>query len=201
MKFTSLATLLLCSSAAMAHYTLDYPASRGFDDAKEPTGPCGGFDAVTNRTEFPLTKGFLQINSHHAKAEAKINVVIGNSPTAADFTAAAGTPASSPSINHPGNVCLPLDLSAFKGAANNVNATIQIVYNGGDSPLYQCADVVLVTSAPAFDQSKCVDDGAGTKTSPSGGATTDTQSAGATLNIKGAATAAAAMLMAAVIAL
>lgn len=56
MKVLSLAAVLLCSSAAMAHYTLDYPASRGFNDDNEPTGPCGGFDTVKNRTEFPLSK-------------------------------------------------------------------------------------------------------------------------------------------------
>ncbi|KAF9110976.1 hypothetical protein BGX27_005551 [Mortierella sp. AM989] len=191
MKVLSLATLLLCSSAAMAHYTLDYPQSRGFDDAKEPSAPCGGFDAVANRTQFPLTKGFLQINSHHAKAEVKINVVIGNSPAAADFITAAGTPANSTSLNRPGNICLPLDLSSYKGAADNINATIQIVYNGGDSPLYQCADVVLVASAPSFDQTKCSDDASPPQ---------DT-SAGVALAVKGTATATAALLMAVALAL
>jgi len=53
---TSLAAALLCSSAVMAHFTLDYPVSRGFNDDAEPTGPCGGFDAVANRSQFPLSK-------------------------------------------------------------------------------------------------------------------------------------------------
>ncbi|KAG0295589.1 hypothetical protein BGZ98_001331 [Dissophora globulifera] len=201
MKVLSLATILLCSSAAMAHFTLDYPASRGFNDDNEPTAPCGGFNTATNRTQFPLTKGFLEISSFHVSADMKINVVYGNDPAATDFTTAAATPASSISINHPGQACLPLDLSTFKGAANNINATIQIVYNGGDSPLYQCADVVLVTNATGFDQSKCVND-SGSGSSPTGGATpTNKPSAAGALSAKGAlSTVAAAMFMAAVMA-
>ncbi|KAF8983164.1 hypothetical protein BGZ46_010762 [Entomortierella lignicola] len=208
MKVLSLATLLLCSSAAMAHFTLDYPQSRGFDDDKEPTAPCGGFDAVANRTDFPLTNGFLQIDSHHVKADIKINVVIGNSPVAADFITAAGTPVNSTSLNHPGHACFPLNLSTFSGATNNTNATIQIVYNGGDSPLYQCADVVLVTSAPGFDQTKCFEDNGSTPSSnPSASATTGSTSptkgasAGSTLAVKATSTVVAAMIMAVTLAL
>ncbi|KAG0001349.1 hypothetical protein BGZ80_004336 [Entomortierella chlamydospora] len=193
MKVLSLASLLLCSSAAMAHFTLDYPQSRGFDDDKEGTAPCGGFDTVANRTQFPLTNGFLQINSRHVSAEITINVVIGSNPVAADFTTAAGTPANSTSLKHPGNACFPLDLSTFQGAANNTNATIQIVYNGGDSPLYQCSDVVLVTSAPSFDQTKCVNNDGSTSTSNS---TTNGTSAGTAISVKSTATAAAALLIA-----
>ncbi|KAI1308433.1 hypothetical protein EDD11_004284 [Mortierella claussenii] len=194
--------MLLCSSAAMAHYTLDYPASRGFSDDNEPTAPCGGFAAAGNRTQFPLTKGFLEISSFHVSADIKINVAYGNDPSAADFTAAAAAPAGSISINHPGQSCLPLDLSSFKGAANNTNATIQIVYNGGDSPLYQCADVVLVTSAPSFDQSKCVNGtGSTPSTTTTGSPTSPTKgpNAGTALSVKGATTAAAAVLLAAVL--
>ncbi|KAG0293902.1 hypothetical protein BGZ98_001978 [Dissophora globulifera] len=180
----------------MAHFSLDYPSSRGFIGANEPLAPCGGFIAVTNRTQFPLNKGFLEVNSHHAAADLTINIVFGNDPAATDFTTAATTPASSISLKHPGNACLPLDLSTFKNATNNVNATIQIVYNGGDSPLYQCADVVLVSNATGFDQSKCIND------LPTGtGAPTPTKSSGAAgaLSTTGAlSTAVAAIFMAAV---
>ncbi|KAF9907156.1 hypothetical protein BX616_000519 [Lobosporangium transversale] len=201
MKALSIATLLLCSSAAMAHYTLDYPPTRGLNEDNEPIAPCGGFATVGQRSQFPLSKGFVTINSGHVKAEIKINVAYGNNPSEADFTAAASTPASSSSVNHPGSSCLPLDLSSFKGAADNTNATIQIVYNGGDSPLYQCADVILVNSAPSFDQSKCVnDDGKTPSTTNPGANPSNTPSAGAVLSVKNAFTAAAAMAMAAALA-
>ncbi|KAF9351187.1 hypothetical protein BGX34_000746 [Mortierella sp. NVP85] len=189
MKIQSLAALLLCSSAAMAHYTLDYPLSRGFSDDNEPKAPCGGYDTVGNRTQFPLTKGFVTINSHHATANVKINVVLGDNPSAADFTAAAATPANTIKVDHPGVSCLPLDLSTFKGATDNTTATIQLIYEGGDNPLYQCADVVLVTSAASFNQSKCTDP------------PTKSSGAGAIVHAKSAAAAGAALLMAVVMAL
>ncbi|KAF9922737.1 hypothetical protein FBU30_007134 [Linnemannia zychae] len=168
MKVLTLITMLLCSSAAMAHYTLDYPPSRGFSDDNEPIAPCGGsaYNAAGARTPFPLAKGFLQISSFHPTASVQVNIAYGNNPTVADFTAASSTPAGTIQVTHPFQSCLPLDLSNFKGAADNTNATIQLVYNGGDSPLYQCADVILVNSAPSFDQSKCIDNANPSSTSP-----------------------------------
>ncbi|KAG0251474.1 hypothetical protein BG011_007590 [Mortierella polycephala] len=171
----------------MAHFTLDYPSTRGLIEAQEPTAPCGGFDTVGARTQFPLTKGFIQIDSGHPRSEVKVNVVYGDNPSAADFTTAAGTPAASLSVDHPGNVCVTVDLADFKGAADNINATIQVVYNGGDSPLYQCTDVVLVTSAEGFDQTKCVNE--------------QPTSAAAAISVKNAATAVVAVVMAAAMAL
>ena len=109
----------------------------------------------------------MEINSHHPSAKIQINVILSSNPAPADFTAAAASPANSTSMNHPGHACLPLDLSSFQGAVNNANATIQVVYNGGDSPLYQCSDVVLVTSAAGFDQSKCLNDNGGSPSTSS----------------------------------
>ncbi|CAO3572445.1 unnamed protein product [Mortierella alpina] len=199
MKILQLATALLCSSAAMAHFTLDYPTSRGFSDDNEPQAPCGGFNSAANRTQFPLTKGFLQINSGHVTADIKVNVVYGNNPAAADFTSAGATPASSLSIKNPGNSCLPLDLSTFKGAADNTNATIQIIYNGGDSPLYQCADVILVSSAPSFDTSQCKNVGTAPSTTSPGG--TAPSNVGCLVSMNGVKTATAALILAVVFAL
>ncbi|KAF9347342.1 hypothetical protein BGX26_001165 [Mortierella sp. AD094] len=163
----------------MAHFILDYPPSRGFDDDAEPNAPCGGFNAVpTNRSMFPLTNGFVDIDSFHPSSTVTINVAIGANPAAADFTAAA---ASAIAINHPGHSCLSFNLTSIPGAANNTNATIQLVYNGGDGPLYQCADVVLVTSAPGFDKTQCINDnGSPTSntTTPTGGAQSGVSSVG-----------------------
>ncbi|KAF9973987.1 hypothetical protein BGZ73_002767 [Actinomortierella ambigua] len=156
MKFLATTSLLLlCSSAVLGHFTVTYPPSRGFDDVKEPQAPCGSFDTVTNRTEFPLTKGFIEIDSGHVKADVAINLVLSQNPTNADFTAAAGKPAAKVSVSQPGANCLPVDLSTFAGAKDGVNGTVQIVYNGGDSPLYQCIDVTLKSNPAGWDASKC----------------------------------------------
>ncbi|KAG0245633.1 hypothetical protein B0O80DRAFT_501305 [Mortierella sp. GBAus27b] len=172
----------------MAHFTLDYPLSRGFIDDNEPTAPCGGFNAVSNRTQFPLSKGFVEINSHHVTASVQVNIVYGNNPTADNFTASGATPATTFKATQPGLLCIPLELSTFKGAADNVTATIQLIYNGGDSPLYQCADVVLVTNAPSFNQSMCVNN------SGSGSGSGSGTKSGATTLAKGAVTVGAAFL-------
>ncbi|KAF9121092.1 hypothetical protein BGW39_010853 [Mortierella sp. 14UC] len=194
MKVLTLATMLLCSSAVMAHYTLDYPPSRGFSDDDEPIAPCGGatYNAAGARTPFPLTKGFLQISSFHPTASVQVNIAYGNNPTAADFTTASSTPAGTIQVTHPFQSCLPLDLSTFKGAANNTNATIQLVYNGGDSPLYQCADVILVTSASTFDQSKCVDNANGNGPSTTSPDTSKPSNSASAFSVKGATAATAA---------
>ncbi|KAF9545117.1 hypothetical protein EC957_011272 [Mortierella hygrophila] len=199
MKVLTLATMLLCSSAAMAHYTLDYPPSRGFSDDDEPIAPCGGtaYNAAGNRTQFPLTNGFVQISSFHPSASVQVNIAYGNNPTAADFTTASSTPVDSVQVTHPFQSCLPLNLTSVAGAANNVNATIQLIYNGGDSPLYQCADVVLVTAAPSFNQSMCIDNSGSTPSATSPGAPKSTSGASA-FSVKGAAaTTAAAVFFAA----
>lgn len=66
--------LVLCASTSLAHFTLDFPVSRGqtrqeheheaytktsrgFDEDKEP-GFCGGFTQPSaERTPFPLSSG------------------------------------------------------------------------------------------------------------------------------------------------
>lgn len=180
MKVSSIASsfLLLCtSSSVMAHFILDYPVSRGFNDDAEPNAPCGGFDsAPTNRSMFPITNGFVDINSFRISTTIVVNIALGNNPAAADFTAAAAKPASpATSINHPGHSCLSFNLTSFAGAANNTNVTIQVVYNGGDGILYQCADIVLVTSAPSFDMKQCiVGNGASANATSSGSAPAST---------------------------
>lgn len=51
---SSLSVLLASASCALAHFTLDYPTTRGFTEDIEDQF-CGGFkDPSSNRTSFPL---------------------------------------------------------------------------------------------------------------------------------------------------
>ena len=51
---------------ALAHYTLDYPPTTGFDEDLEPNPPCGDFyPDLSNLTAFPLSGGEIAIDSHH----------------------------------------------------------------------------------------------------------------------------------------
>ncbi|KAF9208706.1 hypothetical protein BGZ49_007890 [Haplosporangium sp. Z 27] len=89
-----------------------------------------------------------------------------------------------------------LNLSTFN-ATNNTNAFIQIVYNGGNSPLYLYVCVVLVTSVPGFNQTKFFNDNSSTSSIPvttNSSSLTRGASTSVALTIKVTATTATAMI-------
>ncbi|RUS27429.1 hypothetical protein BC938DRAFT_483263 [Jimgerdemannia flammicorona] len=163
--------LALLASSVSAHFILTYPVSRGFDDDMEPTSPCGSFNTLQNRTLFPISSGFVEINSGHVKATLQINIIFSSNPQTTDFSAAANSSASvKTNVDHPGFSCVPFDLSANSLAKNGTNATIQAVFNSGEeSTLYQCTDVILSTSASNWNSSACINAGnsSGNSTTPS----------------------------------
>jgi hypothetical protein len=64
MKF--LLALLTTVPLALAHFTLDFPPTIGFDEDQEPNAPCGGFNPIaSNVTAWPLTGGQIALDSHH----------------------------------------------------------------------------------------------------------------------------------------
>jgi hypothetical protein len=132
--FTAL--LALACQTVFGHYQLTYPPSRGFDESREVIGPCGGFDSVSsNRTDFPLKNGFLEINSEHPKYTYKVNIAYGNNPTASDFSAVGQGQIQVSDPSH--QSCLPVSLSFVKNATDGALATLQIIYMAGDGDLYQ----------------------------------------------------------------
>ncbi|KAI7851647.1 hypothetical protein BDC45DRAFT_515502 [Circinella umbellata] len=152
---TVVAGLTLLQSVS-AHYQLTYPESRGFSEDNEPSAPCGGFNtASSNRTQFPLKNGFVEINSGHTSYSYEIKLVTNSAnPSASDFSSAPTV--ANGSRNYPGEGCLPIDLSSVSNASAGTNATIQVIYDGGDGSLYQCVDVTLAENPSNFDSSACV---------------------------------------------
>lgn len=122
-------------SLVSAHFTLIYPSSRGFDETKEPTAPCGGFDTPSaQRVQMPLKSSFIAIDSGHVTYTYLINAVTKQNPTASDFTSGTVQVAQG-SRTYPQAACLPITFNdSFKA---NTNVTLQVVYNGGDGLLYQ----------------------------------------------------------------
>jgi len=58
--------LLAAVPAALAHFTLDFPPTTGFDEDQEPNAPCGGFNPSSdNLTAWPLSGGEIALDSHH----------------------------------------------------------------------------------------------------------------------------------------
>ncbi|CAO3657088.1 unnamed protein product [Mucor hiemalis] len=148
---------LISAQTVLAHFQLLYPASRGFDETKEPTVPCGGFDTVqSKRTLVPLKNAFVEIDSEHTSYTYTVSVLVNNNPAVADFSTKNLTEVASGNRNYPQNACLSLDLSKNPSIVNGANATIQVVFNGGDGSLYQCTDVTFADVAPSFNTSMCV---------------------------------------------
>ncbi|KAJ7783532.1 hypothetical protein DFH07DRAFT_726859 [Mycena maculata] len=150
---------------ANAHFQLQFPIPRGpFVEDSEPTF-CDGYDDVTsNRTTFPLTGGFFSLNSEHTSWTAGVTLSTKeNSTSFNDFSII--VPFFK--LSGEGLFCIPLDLSATNatGLSDGLNVTLEIVYDGGDGELYQCADLTLSSTATIPSNVTCVN---GTATSSSG---------------------------------
>ncbi|WRT64056.1 uncharacterized protein IL334_000984 [Kwoniella shivajii] len=152
------------ASTAIAHFTLDYPTSRGFDDDNEPQY-CGGFpDVASSRQSFPLGKGPIWIDSHHNLATVVAFISTSSSPTSfSDFnTTSNGTSiplASSIFQVKEGEACFNVDLSSLGvGLTNGSQVTLQVQYDGGDGNLYQCTDLVLIEGYSVPSNETCTND-------------------------------------------
>lgn len=139
----SLLSTVLSLAVVSAHFTLDYPASRGFSDDEEPSAPCGGFNSVsTNRSSFPMSGGRYQIDSHHA--QASVEVVFSR-----DGETFGQSPAETYTMTGLGTLCGVLSTSALAGYEEGSNVTMQIIYKASSesSALYQCADLTLTSGS------------------------------------------------------
>ncbi|GAA5897319.1 uncharacterized protein JCM6883_006655 [Sporobolomyces salmoneus] len=167
MKFSATLLSLFALPVALAHFTLDYPQTRGFDEDLEPQF-CGGFNSPSSsRTPFPLSgQGSILIDSHHPTAQVAVLISFDENPTSIEqFTKLSngtsyGLLQNFETLNSEGEYCLSVDVASLNlGAVNGTPATIQVEFNGGDGTLFQCSDVVLVSdySTPSNVTSECQD--------------------------------------------
>ena len=71
--------LLLLLPFTTAHFLLNYPASRGFDEDKLVQFPCGGQDTPSpNRTLWPIAGGPIQLNMQHDRVAVQVLLGLGN---------------------------------------------------------------------------------------------------------------------------
>ncbi|KAJ7676597.1 hypothetical protein DFH06DRAFT_1168584 [Mycena polygramma] len=207
MHATTTTALLFASTLlglASAHFQLQFPQPRGvFVEDDEPKF-CDGYDsAATNRTLFPLTGGFFSLNSEHTTWTAGVSISSKAQPATFDdfstivpFFKAAGE----------GIFCLNLDLSKTNatGLTDGQNVTLEIIFDGGDGELFQCADITLSSTAtlPACQNSTSTGGSSASGSgSASGSATAPAPSTSATGTQSGGAVranAAAALLLGAV---
>ncbi|EIW67915.1 hypothetical protein TREMEDRAFT_40062 [Tremella mesenterica DSM 1558] len=141
---------VLAASTVLAHFTLDYPTSRGFSDDDEPKF-CGGFNDVETRQPFPLTQAPIWIDSHHTTASVVAFISTSETPTSFDDFNKTSNGTSIPLLTnffqvHEGEYCWNVDFSSLNiGLTNGSLVTLQIQFDGGDGFLFQCTDLVLLS--------------------------------------------------------
>ncbi|TFK23122.1 hypothetical protein FA15DRAFT_688082 [Coprinopsis marcescibilis] len=150
MMFYAFTALALLTSGAQAHFRLLHPEPRGPFVADLEPNFCGGYDnAVSNRSEFPLSGGFFTLQTNHGPFTAGVILSTEQNPSTFDaFNFANGSQQFARGFateDDGGTYCIPLDIAAanIPGAVDGANVTIQIVFDGGDGSLYQCADLTL----------------------------------------------------------
>ncbi|KAF9243798.1 hypothetical protein BU15DRAFT_59655 [Melanogaster broomeanus] len=149
MRFTAITLIAVFATAANAHFQLQYPLPRGvFVEDSEPDFCDGYNDAVSNRTIFPLSNGVINLNSEHPTWTVGVLVSTVQDPTTfGDFNSSSGFQLGVQWFqqNGEGLYCFPIDLalSGVSGIQDGANVTIQVVFDGGDGQLYQCADLTL----------------------------------------------------------
>ncbi|CAA7264700.1 unnamed protein product [Cyclocybe aegerita] len=151
--------LLLCLfGAANAHFRLLYPLPRGNFVADLEPNFCGGYTEVTtNRTTFPLSGGFFSISTGHPGWTAGVLISTVENPNNFDNFSVNGVQQLAKPFARDegaGTFCIPLNLTeaGIPGVQDGANVTIQVLFEGGDGNLYQCADLTLsaaLTSPPA----------------------------------------------------
>jgi len=157
---TSAATLAGLVSVASAHFQLQYPLPRGvFVEDNEP-GFCDGYtQAVSNRTVFPLSNGVISMNSEHPAWTVGVIISTAQNPTSFnDFNNSAPAVPFFQTTGE-GIACFEIDLlnSGISGLVDGANITIEVVFDGGDGQLYQCADLTLSSNitTPSDATSTC----------------------------------------------
>ncbi|KAH9487152.1 Copper acquisition factor BIM1 [Psilocybe cubensis] len=149
MKFSTVAFVMASFGAANAHFRLNYPGPRGAFVADKEPEYCGGYtDVTTNRTTFPLSNGFFKIETGHPGWTAAVIISTAENPNSFDLFSKDGERQFVRQFakeDDAGAFCIPLNISAanIEGVRDGSNVTIQVVFDGGDGALYQCADLTL----------------------------------------------------------
>ncbi|KAL8716132.1 MAG: hypothetical protein Q9220_000037 [cf. Caloplaca sp. 1 TL-2023] len=133
-------TCLIC--LVSAHFTLDSPSARGFDEDQLVNFPCGGQNTVSNsRTAWPIAGGPIQLTMEHDRSAVQVLLALGNDATDAFNTVLVPTTQE----EGIGKFCLSdVKLPAGLTVQEGDNATIQVVTNGDPSGgLYNCADITF----------------------------------------------------------
>ncbi|KAF4629126.1 hypothetical protein G7Y89_g9016 [Cudoniella acicularis] len=151
---TTLTALTAFASLASAHFNLNYPAARGFDEDILGTFPCGGQNTVSsNRTVWPISNGEIALTMGHIDANVEVLIAVGNNPGSAFNTVLRKTFTE----QGLGTFCMTgFSVPSSLNITDGTNATIQVVTNGdSNGGLYNCADITFSSNAPAVASGVC----------------------------------------------
>lgn len=167
MKSYSIVSLAFSAATTVsAHFNLNFPAARGFNEHKLGTFPCGSMDTVSKtRTPWPLNNGEIALTMGHSDAQVQVLIGMGNNPGSAFNTVI------KPTFKERGlgafcieGIIIPGSLKVVDG----LNATLQVITNGEDGGgLYNCADITFSATAKQPSASICKNN-TGVTTSPAG---------------------------------
>jgi hypothetical protein len=125
-----LLVLLAAVPAALAHFTLDFPPTTGFNEDQEPTSPCGGFNPSSNNlTAWPLDGGQIAIDSHHPTMTILYRAQLMGSSSWVNLTG------GFVQMTGLGELCI--SASAVPGNWSGKAGVIQVVAQPPDGILYQ----------------------------------------------------------------
>ncbi|EUC53835.1 nucleoporin-interacting protein NIC96, partial [Rhizoctonia solani AG-3 Rhs1AP] len=167
-QMTPIFAIAALAAAASAHFTLDWPPTRGFNEDIENQF-CGGFLNAGARSPFPLGAAGVNIGSTHDTANVIVLISFDANPqniTQFSNSSNGAQLTSFIKLDKQGEACIPVNIQSLglSNVANGTNATIQIQYDGGDGNLYQCADVTLLSNFAAPSNVSCASNVTGNTT-------------------------------------
>ncbi|KAK3056991.1 hypothetical protein LTR09_002029 [Extremus antarcticus] len=144
-----LLNLLALATVATAHFELFWPPSAGFNEDKEPTSPCGGFEVDLSIPQ-PIHVDRFQASLLVAHPVSKFSFR-GTNSTSAPYSFTDLVPVID--TKGPASFCLEY-LSAPAEWAGSTGV-LQVVDDSPDGILYQCAAVSWVAGANDTIGSSC----------------------------------------------
>ncbi|KAJ8069197.1 hypothetical protein OCU04_002868 [Sclerotinia nivalis] len=150
-RLAALFGLVTVVSQCSAHFLLHYPATYGFNDAAEGTAPCGGFSVAYDRnvTSFHVDGDSISMTTTHPSTTWLFRAMVGDDTAAANWTDLIPTVQQSGL----GDFCQPTVTVPSTFAGNN--GVVNVVADGPDGLLYQCAAVSFVQGAATAVPTTC----------------------------------------------
>lgn len=127
---------------SLAHFTLEWPKSRGSGESTAESFPCGGYNGVGQRTDFPINGGPVQLKMGHDMTNVAVYMAIGGTP-GSNFNTVIRPQFV---VTGLGDFCIgQLNVPSSANVSDGTQATIQVVSNAhGGGGLYQvcCKEII-----------------------------------------------------------